>query len=333
MDRRSRALRQRHARPRRHRRQNRSPLPPPATSSPARSSPRSTSATRRTTSATPPSSTTSTTPRCRRRSPRRHRRPHHLHRSARRPYGLRSLRAYSPPQPLAPPAAQPRSITSGAGHDAMIVARRVPAAMLFLRSPGGLSHHPDEAVLPARCRSRARHRGGVPARSCAMIERCFERLPVPNARRSGGRTRMHNLGHTRSANRRDHLLHTPDTFVRTRASRYGSAAPPSSTFRPRPERPLPNTPPSSNPAARSGPHRPSASSMCSAARRTSPPTPASSSLAPGGYAYIPAGLDPHAHRPVGHAPRRHRKTLSAARGSCRAPPARRQRSRHRIHSR
>jgi allantoate deiminase len=41
-----------------------------------------------------------------------------------------------------------RMITSGAGHDAMIVARRVPSAMLFLRSPGGLSHHPDEAVLP-----------------------------------------------------------------------------------------------------------------------------------------------------------------------------------------
>jgi allantoate deiminase len=40
-----------------------------------------------------------------------------------------------------------RSITSGAGHDAMIVARRVPAAILFLRSPGGLSHHPGEAVL------------------------------------------------------------------------------------------------------------------------------------------------------------------------------------------
>jgi len=41
----------------------------------------------------------------------------------------------------------PRLMTSGAGHDAMIVARRVPSAMLFLRSPGGLSHHPDEAVL------------------------------------------------------------------------------------------------------------------------------------------------------------------------------------------
>ena len=39
-------------------------------------------------------------------------------------------------------------MTSGAGHDAMIVARRVPAAILFLRSPGGLSHHPGESVLP-----------------------------------------------------------------------------------------------------------------------------------------------------------------------------------------
>ena len=39
-------------------------------------------------------------------------------------------------------------MTSGAGHDAMIVARRIPAAILFLRSPGGLSHHPDEAIVP-----------------------------------------------------------------------------------------------------------------------------------------------------------------------------------------
>jgi allantoate deiminase len=28
----------------------------------------------------------------------------------------------------------------------MIVATRMPAAMLFLRTPGGVSHHPDEAV-------------------------------------------------------------------------------------------------------------------------------------------------------------------------------------------
>lgn len=38
-------------------------------------------------------------------------------------------------------------MSSGAGHDAMIVARRMPAAMLFLRSPDGISHHPDETVL------------------------------------------------------------------------------------------------------------------------------------------------------------------------------------------
>ena len=38
-------------------------------------------------------------------------------------------------------------MVSGAGHDAMIVARRWPAAMLFLRSPQGISHHPDESVL------------------------------------------------------------------------------------------------------------------------------------------------------------------------------------------
>jgi allantoate deiminase len=38
-------------------------------------------------------------------------------------------------------------LDSGAGHDAMILAARMPVAMLFLRSPGGISHHPDEAVL------------------------------------------------------------------------------------------------------------------------------------------------------------------------------------------
>jgi allantoate deiminase len=39
-------------------------------------------------------------------------------------------------------------MTSGAGHDAMILAPHIPSAMLFLRSPGGISHHPDESVLP-----------------------------------------------------------------------------------------------------------------------------------------------------------------------------------------
>lgn len=39
-----------------------------------------------------------------------------------------------------------KRMPSGAGHDAMIMAGRVPTAMLFLRSPGGISHHPDESV-------------------------------------------------------------------------------------------------------------------------------------------------------------------------------------------
>jgi allantoate deiminase len=41
----------------------------------------------------------------------------------------------------------PRTMPSGAGHDAMVMATRLPAAMLFLRSPGGISHHPAESVL------------------------------------------------------------------------------------------------------------------------------------------------------------------------------------------
>jgi allantoate deiminase len=42
-----------------------------------------------------------------------------------------------------------RRMVSGAGHDAMVVAPHMPAAMLFIRTPRGLSHHPDETVLPA----------------------------------------------------------------------------------------------------------------------------------------------------------------------------------------
>ncbi|HEX4319460.1 MAG TPA: allantoate amidohydrolase [Acidobacteriaceae bacterium] len=40
-----------------------------------------------------------------------------------------------------------RRLPSGAGHDAMVMATRVPTAMLFLRSPGGISHNPAETVL------------------------------------------------------------------------------------------------------------------------------------------------------------------------------------------
>jgi allantoate deiminase len=41
----------------------------------------------------------------------------------------------------------PYRMVSGAGHDAMVLAEKVPAAMVLLRSPGGISHNPRESVL------------------------------------------------------------------------------------------------------------------------------------------------------------------------------------------
>jgi acetylornithine deacetylase/succinyl-diaminopimelate desuccinylase-like protein len=37
-----------------------------------------------------------------------------------------------------------RRMVSGAGHDAMMVASKVPAGMLFVPSRGGTSHSPEE---------------------------------------------------------------------------------------------------------------------------------------------------------------------------------------------
>jgi len=41
---------------------------------------------------------------------------------------------------------EPRRLVSGAGHDAAVLASLAPMAMLFVRSPGGISHHPAESV-------------------------------------------------------------------------------------------------------------------------------------------------------------------------------------------
>lgn len=41
---------------------------------------------------------------------------------------------------------EPYRMVSGAGHDAMIMAARIPSAMIFLRTPGGISHDPAESV-------------------------------------------------------------------------------------------------------------------------------------------------------------------------------------------
>ena len=47
---------------------------------------------------------------------------------------------------LAKAGCKPHRMVSGAGHDAMILAERVPSAMIFLRTPGGISHDPAESV-------------------------------------------------------------------------------------------------------------------------------------------------------------------------------------------
>jgi allantoate deiminase len=41
---------------------------------------------------------------------------------------------------------KPHRMVSGAGHDAMILAEKVPSAIIFLRTPGGISHNPEETV-------------------------------------------------------------------------------------------------------------------------------------------------------------------------------------------
>lgn len=41
---------------------------------------------------------------------------------------------------------EPFDLLSGAGHDAVAMADSFPVAMLFVRHPGGVSHHPDERV-------------------------------------------------------------------------------------------------------------------------------------------------------------------------------------------
>jgi allantoate deiminase len=39
-------------------------------------------------------------------------------------------------------------LVSGAGHDASVMNRFTQSALIFVRSPGGISHHPEETVLP-----------------------------------------------------------------------------------------------------------------------------------------------------------------------------------------
>jgi acetylornithine deacetylase/succinyl-diaminopimelate desuccinylase-like protein len=58
-------------------------------------------------------------------------------------------------------------LPSGAGHDAMILGRHVPAGMLFVPSLGGVSHSPAEYTAPEQCELGAR----VLARALAELVR------------------------------------------------------------------------------------------------------------------------------------------------------------------
>jgi N-carbamoyl-L-amino-acid hydrolase len=44
-------------------------------------------------------------------------------------------------------------LPTGAGHDAGILAARIPTAMLFVRNPSGVSHSPAEQAEMADCRA------------------------------------------------------------------------------------------------------------------------------------------------------------------------------------
>jgi hydantoinase/carbamoylase family amidase len=54
-----------------------------------------------------------------------------------------------------------RRMPSGAGHDAMVLAHHVPAAMLFVPSRGGISHSPEEYTPPEQCELGARVLAGA----------------------------------------------------------------------------------------------------------------------------------------------------------------------------
>ncbi len=56
---------------------------------------------------------------------------------------------------------EPLRMWSGAGHDAMVIARRVPAGMIFVPSRQGISHSPEEDTAVADCELGARVLAGA----------------------------------------------------------------------------------------------------------------------------------------------------------------------------
>ncbi|RVD22574.1 M20/M25/M40 family metallo-hydrolase, partial [Mesorhizobium sp. M4A.F.Ca.ET.020.02.1.1] len=60
-----------------------------------------------------------------------------------------------------------RRITSGAGHDAQMIARIAPSAMIFVPSRGGISHNPAEFTAAGELVAGANILLGVAARLAA----------------------------------------------------------------------------------------------------------------------------------------------------------------------
>ena len=60
-----------------------------------------------------------------------------------------------------------RRMPSGAGHDAMVIGRRVPAAMIFVPSRGGISHSPEEYSSPVAVELGMRVLAATLRQSCA----------------------------------------------------------------------------------------------------------------------------------------------------------------------
>ena len=52
--------------------------------------------------------------------------------------------------------AGPPVLPTGAGHDAGVLAARLPTAMLFVRNPSGVSHSPAEHAELADCEAGVR---------------------------------------------------------------------------------------------------------------------------------------------------------------------------------
>jgi len=70
-------------------------------------------------------------------------------------------------------------LTSGAGHDAQIMAAITPIGMIFVPSIGGVSHAPDEDTSPADLIAGARVLLGAVVRAAAACGR-KERRAVPS---------------------------------------------------------------------------------------------------------------------------------------------------------